>query len=286
MNILVTGSTGFIGYDLIKILLEYGYKIVAIYRNKNLLTRKLIHKNLTWKKIDLKNKLLLKKRIDIIIHCSVVHDFSKKNNINDYINSNIISLNNLIIFAKRSKTKLIINFSTVAVYGEVNKKNLNEEYVPIKQNLLGMTKNLSEKILYLQPINFVNIRLPGVLCSRKNSFRPWLQTIINKIKSGKNVNIYNLYNKFNNVIDTHEIAQLILKIIGKKHNIRETFNLSATKPIKMIKIMNIIKSKYQSKSKIKKFNNSKNSFLISTDKIKKKLGFHPESTEKIILRNL
>ena len=94
------------------------------------------------------------------------------------------------------------------------------------------------------------------------------------------------YNKFNNVIDTQEIAQLILKIIGKKHNIRETFNLSATKPIKMIKIMNIIKSKYQSKSKIKKFNNSKNYFLISTDKIKKKLGFHPQSTEKIILRNL
>ena len=66
--------------------------------------------------------------------------FSKQNNMGDYINSNIISLGNLIDFAKRSKTRMIINFSTVAVYGKINTKNLSENYAPVKQDLLGVTK--------------------------------------------------------------------------------------------------------------------------------------------------
>ena len=69
---------------------------------------------------------------------------------------------NLIEFAKKSQTKMIINFSTVAIYGQINKKYLDEKYFPKNQNLLGLTKYFSENSLYNQPINFINIRLPGI----------------------------------------------------------------------------------------------------------------------------
>ena len=286
MNIIVTGATGYVGYDLVKILLGHGHKIIAIYRNKNLLTKKLLHKNLTWKKFDLKNKFNLKRKADIIIHCAVAHNFSKKNNISDYINSNIISLNNLIDFAKRSKSKMIINFSTVSIYGEINSKYLHEKYIPIKQNILGLTKYFSENILYEQPVNFINIRLPGVLCSRKNNYRPWLQVLINNIKKNRNIDIYNSNNYFNNVIDTQEIGRFIQKIIKRKKTIKDNYNLSASNPIKLKKIIDIVKFKYKSKSKVNNIPNKKKNFLISVKKIQNILNFYPNSTEKIILRNL
>lgn len=286
MNIMVTGASGFVGYDLIKLLLKYNHKIFAIYRSNNTLTKKLLHKNLMWKKMDLKDQIYFKKKIDIIIHCAATHSFSKKKSVTDYINSNIISLNNLIDLARRLKTKMIINFSTVSIYGQINTKRLDEKYTPVKQDLLGLTKHIAENIISIQPINFINLRLPGIMCSRKNNSRPWLQTLINKIKNNKNVYVYNTNNYFNNVIDTKEIVRLILRIIKKRKKIRGTFNLSASKPQKLKKIIHIIKSKYQSKSKVINLEKGQKSFVISINRIKEKLNFYPTSVENIILRNL
>ena len=286
MNVLISGASGLVGKDLIDPLLKKKHKIFAIYRNQNKRRIKLHHKNLFWKRIDLKNQINLKKKIDIIIHCAVVHDFSKKNKINEYINSNILSLANLIDFGIKSKTKMIINFSSMAVYGKIKVKHLNEDYSPISQNLLGLTKHLSEDFLFMQPINFINLRFPGILCSDKKNPRPWLQTLINKIKDKQGIKVHNANNYFNNVIDTKEIVRFILLIIKKKKKIRNTFNLSASKPLKLNKIIKIIKTKYQSKSKIKNVSDKSTSFIISIDKIKNKINFHPSSTEKIIERNL
>ena len=286
MNILVTGANGIVARDLIKILLKKNHKIYGIYRTKNFIIKKICHKRLIWIKHDLIKKLKLKSKIDIIIHCAVVHNFSKKKKFSDFINTNVVALKNLIDHSKIFGIKLIINFSTVAIYGHIQEKKLNENYEPKNQDMLGLTKYLSEKILYLQPINFINLRLPGILCLKKNNHRPWLQILINKIKNNKNVIVYNANNYFNNVIDTKEIARLILKLIIKKKIIRDTFHLSASRPLKLIKIIKMIKSKYKSKSKIQNSNSIKKSFTISTNKIEKMLSYKPSSTKNIILRNL
>ena len=91
---------------------------------------------------------------------------------------------------------------------------------------------------------------------------------------------------FNNVIDTKELAKLILKLLKRKKIIRETFNFSASKPVKLKKIIHTIKSNYNSKSVIRNLKSNKKSFIVSIKKIKSKLNFYPEKTESIILRNL
>tara|TARA_B100000029_G_scaffold125588_2_gene119141 strand:- start:1282 stop:2139 length:858 start_codon:yes stop_codon:yes gene_type:complete len=285
MNILVSGAQGLVGFDLIRILVKKNHKVFALYRTKNK-KKNLHHRNLIWKKMDLKNPINLKTKIDIIIHCAVIHEFSKNKKINDYIDSNILSLTNLADYAKRSGTKLIINFSTIAVFGEINVKKLSENYMPIKQNLLGVTKQLSENYLFTQPVNFINLRFPGILCTKKNISRPWLQIMINKIKNNNLIKVHNMNNYFNNVIDTTEIGRFILRTIKNKKKIRDTFILSASKPLKLKGIIKIIKNKYRSRSKILSSEKNERSFVLSTKKISKKLNFYPLSTEKIIMRNL
>ena len=287
MNLLITGASGIVASDLIKFFLKKQFKIIALYRNNKKDLKKIKHKNLICKKLDLRNEVKIKKKIDVIIHCAVVHEFSQKKGLNDYINSNIKSLSNLINYAQKSDVKLIINFSTVTVYGLVNQKLLKENYRPQNQNILGVTKILAEKLLFSQNINFINIRMPGILCSNKRLKRPWIQTVINKIKNGNKLKVFNANNYFNNVTDTEDIFRFLIFIIKKKITIKDTFNFSAIKPIKVYDIINKIKKQYNSKSKIQYLKDKKkSSFTISTNKIYKKLKFSPSTTNQIILRNL
>ena len=284
MIILITGASGLLGHDLIKNL-SRNHKIFAIYWTKKpFLNSK--NKNVYWIKYDLSKKINLKINPTAIINCVAVHELSRKKEIKNYLESNIFAMINLIDFAKKKKVKKIINLSTTSIYGKINVNLLHEKYIPVEPSLLGVTKYISENLLYQQPINFINLRLPGVLCSSKNYTRPWLKTVINKIKNNKKIEIYNEKNNFNNVIDIEEIVRLILKVLNSKKIVRDTFNLSASGSLKLLSIINKVKRYYNSKSKIYFRKNKQKSYLISVSKIKKKLKFYPASTKKIISRNL
>ena len=168
-SILISGANGTVGRDLVD-KLSINNKIFGIYRTKNKAVRKI--KNVVWIKHDLKKDFKLKLKPDpkLIINCVATHEFSKKKKYKDYFNSNVQSLKKLASFAKKTKAKLLINLSTITIYGDIKKNILKENYKPKNQSILGRTKFLSEKVLNGNQVNFINIRLPGVLC--KSSQNP------------------------------------------------------------------------------------------------------------------
>ena len=288
MKILITGANGELGSDLVNFMAKNKHKIFASYRN-NSNNRFKKNKNLIFVKHDFCKKLFKKPKVDIIINCIAAHSFSKKNKIADLINSNIVSLKNIIKYAEENKIKLIINLSTISIYGRIDKLNLTETYVPKDQDNLGLTKFYGEQLLSNSYVNYVNLRLPGVLTTSKNYKRPWLKTIIQKIKNNKNVNVYNYKKNFNGVIDTYEINRFINHLIEKKlykKKIRTTFNLSALKPICMIDLVKMIKKYYLSNSKIMIEKNSMNNYIINNNKVCNKLKFFPSTTLDTVERNL
>ena len=288
MNIMISGASGFVGRDIVQNLSKSN-KIIAIYRTKNKNLKE--SKNITWIKHDLKDqfKKKLKPIPKVIIHCVAAHELSKKKSSQDYFESNVISLKNIIDYAENNKINMIINLSTVSVYGTIEKNVLKENYQPRKQNLLGMTKLLAEKMLNEQKVNYVNIRLPGILCipNVRNMLRPWLNQVFNRIYNNQKVQVYNLRGKFNNVIDTDEITNFIEFLINKKIKIRDTFNFACSKPIILNQVLKIAKSKLKSKSKIIEVKDKKNnSFIISTKKLEKKLNYKTQSTDRTIRKYL
>jgi len=99
---MITGANGTVGADLVNFLSK-NHKIYAFYRTPNLATKKLKNKNINWIKQDLSRKISKKINPDIIIHCVVTHPFAKKSSYQDYISSNVISLKNVLEFAKKKK---------------------------------------------------------------------------------------------------------------------------------------------------------------------------------------
>ena len=81
----------------------------------------------------------------------------------------------MIQFAREKKVKKIINVSTVSVYENtkkeiIEKTNFNSDV----NNLLAVTKSIGEIILRNSDIDFVNLRLPGVILFEIKNYKQTL----------------------------------------------------------------------------------------------------------------
>lgn len=285
MTILISGASGQVGLDLVRNLSK-SFKIIAIYNSKK---KKIKIKNVLWVKHNFEKKLLIKfKNVPkYIINCAVNQKYFQ-NNKKKYFQKNDLIMENIINFANKNKSQFILNLSSMDIYGFINKHFVDENYLPKKPNIYGKMKLKLEKKLHKGNINFVNLRLPGVLCKKKQSLeRPWLNKIIYQIKKNENINIFNKNKKFNNVIDTSEIARLFRHVIKKKLIVRDTFNFASSRPLQLIKILKFIRNNFASKSIfIEEKNCSKNSFYISVKKIEKNLNFKPLTVRKLLFNYL
>jgi nucleoside-diphosphate-sugar epimerase len=280
---LITGANGMIGSDLVNFFSKKN-KVFAIFRNHNSISKSLKNKNIIWIKHDLKKKIYNKIKPKIIIHCAGVHSFSKKNHYNDFIESNIIGLSNVLDFASRNKVKKIIHISSIDVYGNIKSSRLDEASPSINPSLIGCTKLLMEKMISKEKIDYLNIRIPGVVGYLVNNpAYPWISNITNKMKEDKQIEIYNGDNLFNNILDTLEIFKFINKIKNRSLK-KQIVNLSATKPVNLKKLILYIKYMLNSKSNVLVNEKKSKHFIISNKKLSKLYNYKASTTENIIKR--
>ena len=167
--IIITGGAGFIGTNLIKLLLKKTkYKIISIdnystgLKDNHVLDKrvKYINSNTNDLKLFFQNK---QNKIDVIIFCASVVD-SKKNTYKDYYNGNVIYLKKFLRLINKNIVKNFIYLSTINIYGK--KINyLKEEKKPDPQNTYAKTKLLAEKIIQNEltnKIDYLILRLPLV----------------------------------------------------------------------------------------------------------------------------
>lgn len=280
---MITGANGTIGTDLVD-QFSKNNEVFAFYRTYNLAVKKVKNKNIKWIRQDLKNEIKNNFKPDVIIHSVVTHPFAKKNSLKDYINSNIISLKNVVDFAIKKKVKYFIYLSSFQVYGKVNNSQLDENTVINKPTILGATKLLGEKIIQSQKFNYIIIRLPGVVSYlNKDPRRPWINKIINDLKSNKKIEVYNSNKPFNNFIDTGEIYRFIEHIIKHRLFNEKIVNLSANAPKKLGEIIKFLKKNLNSKSEIVFKKEKTISYYISNKKLKKIFAFNTLSANKLLI---
>ena len=160
---------------------------------------------------------------------------------------------------------------------------MDENTVINKPTILGATKLLGEKIIQSQKFNYIIIRLPGVVSYlNKDPRRPWINKIINDLKSNKKIEVYNSNKPFNNFIDTGEIYRFIEHIIKHRLFNEKIVNLSANAPKKLGEIIKFLKKNLNSKSEIVFKKEKTISYYISNKKLKKIFAFNTLSTNKLL----
>ena len=149
--ILITGGTGYLGSRLAHYLLAFGHEVIVASRYKK--NKFSYLKDFRFVNFDLQNKEVLKqclKNVDTVFHLA---DLNAQNS---YLNpQNAIAINgkgtlNLLETCIEKNVKNFIYFSTIHVYGDNLKGNVNEKTNPNgsleniagifsqKKNILGM----------------------------------------------------------------------------------------------------------------------------------------------------
>ena len=285
MKILISGSDGVIGKEITnKLKKNKRYKLFLLSNKKK---KRKLKNNINFIQQDITKPIKLKTKIDALIHCAAKHPFSLSgNSMKKIYKINVKMTKNLIEFSNKNNIKKVFFLSSIDVYGQIQNNIVNEKQKPKKANLYGKSKFFSEKLFCKKNNQFrvICLRIPGVFTLDLSKNHPLIINIVKRIMHGQNIHVYNINKKFNNVLDADEIIRFI-KIALKRPKYKSgVYNFSASKPIKFIKVLKLIKKVFKSKSQIIEHDSRKTSFIISNKKLIKSFSYKISSTEKIIKR--
>jgi len=303
-KIIVTGGLGFIGSNLIKLLLKKKYIVLNIdkityasnfYNVKDFQN----HKNYFFNKCDLNNFKLLNSIItkfkpDIIFNLAAeTHVDRSIDSPNAFIKSNILGTYNLLeifknFYKKKKKTKLI-HISTDEVYGDILKGRTNENYPYKPSSPYAASKASSDHLVYSYYRTF---KLPLIITNCSNNYGPrqhpekLIPKIIFNLINGKNLPIYGNGKNSREWIYVNDHCDALIKI-SKYGMIGNFYNIGSNKNITNIEIcntlINIAKKKIVTNSKIEYVKDRPGHdfrYALDSQKIIRKLKWKPKTTFK------
>ena len=238
MLIAITGSNGFIGDYLCKYLINFGYKIRRIQREKekNAFLINDLKKNNDWRRVL--------SGVDIVIHCaSKVHSFQNLKKANaDYESINVLATERIAKEAASLNIKKLIFLSSVKVYGEKTfdkypfdnntQFDPKDEYSKSKCRAENVLREVSKKY----GLKIIIIRIPLV-------YGPLVgANFLNFIKL-VNLNIPlpfgNIKNK-RSIIYIGNLADFISKCIVSKDALNKSFVVSDSNPVSTVDLVRYV----------------------------------------------
>lgn len=247
LSILLTGSTGFIGSNLLIYLKRKNIKIYDILRHpKKRKKYKNYYPIIFRDNSELESKLR-KIKINTVINCATHYSLKEdSNSLIQLINSNV-TFGTIIIKNTSFKIKKFINFGTMMEF-EGNKQNPN--------NIYAMTKVFHEKILnYFQKknksIKIYNIKIFETFGDNDDR-KKIIPTIINSYKNDKTFKLLSAKIKMN-FVSIDNVIKFVDKILYQ--NVKPgSYCLRNKKFINIKNTLNIINKKLKKKIKIKLLN--------------------------------
>ncbi|MDA7767924.1 GDP-mannose 4,6-dehydratase [Candidatus Pelagibacter sp.] len=261
-KILITGSSGFIGFSLALNLLKKGHKILGYdsindYYDVNLkLSRNKIlnkFKNFSLIKGELEDQKKLNKNVlnfkpEIIIHLAAQAgvryslDAPRK-----YLSSNIIGTFNIIEIAHKIKAKHLLIASSSSVYG-TNKQSAFKETdkTDAQLSIYAATKKSTESIAHSYSSLW---KIPITMLRFFTVYGPWGRPdmayfkFTNAIIKNKKIDVYNsgeMYRDFTYIDDVTKSIELLINKApsqNKKRNYKND-SLSSVAPFRIINIGN------------------------------------------------
>jgi len=269
MKILVTGCAGFIGFHLIKKLLNSNYKIIGVDNLNNYYDTKIkkkrlniLKKNKNFKFLyqDLKNKKNFKKiskEVDYIYHfagqAGVRYSIQKPV---EYINDNVIAFINLLEYFKYSKQlKAVFYASSSSVYGDDNKSlsnNLPQKPISVYAVSKLSMELLSQAYFSLYKIKCIGLRFFTVYGPLGRPDMAYFK-FCKLITDNKKIEIYNhgkhkrSFTYIDDIINNLILLKNNLRKINFKKN--SVFNIGNPKTESLDKFIKIIEKNLLKKSK-------------------------------------
>jgi dTDP-glucose 4,6-dehydratase len=271
-KIIVTGGLGFIGSNLIELLLKKNYSVVNIdkitYSSNFYNTLEFLKSpNYKFIKCDLNNKSKLSeaifkyKPICIFNLAAETHVDRSIDGPESFIKSNILGVFNLLeIFRKytiKNKKSRLIHISTDEVYGDILKGRSNEDYPYKPSSPYAASKAASDHLVSSYVRTF---KIPAIVTNCSNNYGPkqhpekLIPKLIYNIFNNKSLPIYGNGKNSREWIYVKDHCEALIKVF-KKGKIGEFYNIGSNKNLNNLEIckslINIAKKKIKLGPKVK-----------------------------------
>jgi UDP-glucuronate 4-epimerase len=268
MKFLITGTAGFIGFHLARLLLDEGnlvcgYDGITNYYDINLKKKRhqLLIKNSNFEATeglleDFKklNYLAKKFQPDIIVHLAAQAGVRYSlENPNDYIQSNICGTFNVMEIARIQKVKHLLISSTSSVYGDNKLSPFKEEHKADQQlTIYSATKKANESMAHAYSHLW---KIPTTIVRLFTVYGPWgrpdmaLFKFVESILNDRPIDIYNygeMFRDFTYIDDVVTCIKLLSNCfpnISGSSDFSKKKNLSFNAPYRVVNIGNSSKVK-------------------------------------------
>ena len=252
-KIIVTGGLGFIGSNLVKLLIKKNYFVINIdkvsyasnfYNTKNFVN----NKNYTFIKADISNKqkiykILKKYKPNGIFNLAAeTHVDRSIDNPEVFIKSNVVGVINLLEvfrkFYKSFKKTKLIHISTDEVYGDILKGRSSEGWPYKPSSPYAASKASSDHLVYAYVKTF---KIPAIITNCSNNYGPkqhpekLIPKLIYNIFNNKKLPIYGKGKNSREWIFVKDHCEALLKVY-KKGRIGEFYNIGSNKNLNNIQI--------------------------------------------------
>jgi len=305
-KIIVTGGLGFIGSNLIELLLKKNFYVINLDKitySSNFYNTKEFNKNKNYKfiKCDINSKRLAdifnKFKPSCIFNLAAeTHVDRSIDNPSHFINSNINGVYNILEcfkkYYKKNKKIKLIHISTDEVYGDVLKGRSNESYPYKPSSPYAASKASSDHLVYSYVRTY---KLPAIVTNCSNNYGPKQhpEKLIPKL-------IYNIFNNkslpiYGKGLNSREWIYVMdhceaLYDIYKKGKFGEFYNIGSNKNLNNIQIckslLNVSKFFTDKKNNVKiKFVKDRPGhdlrYALNSNKIKKEIKWKPKTSFKL-----
>ena len=229
-KILITGSEGFVGKNLIRYLKNYSFQIIE---TKD--TSFDLKLNESWKKIE---------KCDYLIHLAGKSFVPKSwEEPGRFIENNILLITNALEYCRVNKTKLI--FLSSYLYGNCKKLPIKENAPIEATNPYALSKLLAEKLCYFYKNNF---QVNNIILRVFNLYGPGqpkeylLSKITNQVRYENLIKVDDLSPK-RDYVYIDDLCSAIVKAInykGKEH----IFNIGSGKSYSVKEVIEFIQNIY------------------------------------------
>ncbi len=300
-KIIVTGGLGFIGSNLIDLLISKNYYVINVDKitySSNFYNVKEHKKSKKYKFIrcDIRDKKLTKillkyKPVGIFNLAAETHVDRSIDSPESFIQSNIVGVFNLLEcfknYSKKYNSKLI-HISTDEVYGDILKGRSSENYPYKPSSPYAASKAASDHLVYSYVRTY---KIPAMITNCSNNYGPkqhpekLIPKLIYNILNNKPLPIYGKGTNSREWIYVKDHCEALLKVFNKGRN-GEFYNIGSNKNLNNLQVskelINISKNKLNIGKKVKiLFVKDRPGhdirYALNSNKIKNKLFWHPRT---------